>query len=52
MILVKIKIMNKFIPGETYVPVSGKVFDHAEIDNAIKVARDGWWTGLGLTTCF
>ena len=36
--------MNKFIPGETYVPVSGKVFDHTEIDNAIKVARDGWWT--------
>jgi len=36
--------MNKFIPGETYVPVSGKVFDHAEINNAIKVARTGWWT--------
>lgn len=36
--------MNKFIPGETYVPVSGKVFDHEEINNAIKVARDGWWT--------
>lgn len=36
--------MNKFIPGETYVPVSGKVFDNEEIDNAIKVARDGWWT--------
>lgn len=35
---------NKFIPGETYVPVSGKVFDHEEINNAIKVARDGWWT--------
>ena len=36
--------MNKFIPGETYVPVSGKVFDNEEIDNAIKVARTGWWT--------
>ena len=36
--------MNKFIPGETYIPVSGKVFDQAEINNAIKVARDGWWT--------
>lgn len=36
--------MNKFIPGETYVPVSGKVFDEKEINNAIKVARDGWWT--------
>ena len=36
--------MKKFTPGETYVPVSGKVFDHAEINNAIKVARTGWWT--------
>ena len=36
--------MNKFIPGETYIPVSGKVFDQAEINNAIKVPRDGWWT--------
>src|SRR3989344_8917717 len=36
--------MTKFISGKTYVPVSGKVFDHAEIDNAIKVAKDGWWT--------
>jgi len=35
---------NIFIPGETYVPVSGKVFDHEEINNAIKVAQDGWWT--------
>ena len=26
------------------VPVSGKVFDHREIDNAIAAARDGWWT--------
>lgn len=34
----------KFIPGETYVPVSGKVFNHEEIDNAITAARDGWWT--------
>lgn len=28
----------------TYIPVSGKVFDHEEIDNAIQAARDGWWT--------
>jgi len=27
-----------------YIPVSGKVFDHEEIDNAIAAARDGWWT--------
>jgi len=36
--------MSKFIPGETYVPVSGKVFDQEEINNAISAARDGWWT--------
>ena len=35
---------QKFIPGQTYVPVSGKVFDREEIDNAIAAARDGWWT--------
>lgn len=34
----------KFVPGETYVPVSGKVFDREEIDNAIEAAEDGWWT--------
>ena len=34
----------KFIPGETYVPVSGKVYDHHEVDNATKVAQNGWWT--------
>jgi len=34
----------KFIPGETYIPVSGKVYDEAEINNAIEAARDGWWT--------
>ena len=27
-----------------YIPVSGKVFDESEINNAIKVAKDGWWT--------
>ena len=35
---------NRFIPGKTYVRVSGKVFDDEEINNAIKVAKDGWWT--------
>ncbi|MFA6081589.1 MAG: lipopolysaccharide biosynthesis protein RfbH [Patescibacteria group bacterium] len=36
--------MNKFIPGTTYVPVSGKVFNEEEINNAIEVAKEGWWT--------
>jgi len=35
---------KKFIAGESYIPVSGKVFDREEINNAIKVAKDGWWT--------
>lgn len=35
---------KKFLPGETYVPVSGKVFDKEEINNAIEAAKEGWWT--------
>ena len=35
---------KKFIPGTTYIPASGKVFDEEEVNNAIKVAKDGWWT--------
>lgn len=31
--------MNKFIPGETYVPVSGKVFDEEEINKIIVVYK-------------
>lgn len=27
-----------------YIPVSGKVFDDHEINNAIAAAKDGWWT--------
>lgn len=35
---------NVFIPGETYIPSTGKVFGQAEIKNAILAAKDGWWT--------
>lgn len=35
---------KKFIPGKTYIPASGKVFDKAEINNAIAAVRDCWWT--------
>ncbi|MDO8609841.1 MAG: lipopolysaccharide biosynthesis protein RfbH [bacterium] len=35
---------NIFIPGKSYIPVSGKVFDKEEINNAIEAAKDGWWT--------
>lgn len=34
----------KFVPGKTYIPSSGKVFDKEEINNAVMAARDGWWT--------
>lgn len=35
---------TKFIQGKTYIPVSGKVFNQEEINNAICAARDCWWT--------
>jgi len=35
---------SRFIPGKTYIPATGKVYNREEIVNAIKVARDGWWT--------
>lgn len=35
---------SNFISGKTYIPVSGKVIDQSEINNAIKAAKDGWWT--------
>src|SRR5262245_50631491 len=33
-----------FVPGESTVPVSGKVFDHEEMELLIEAALDGWWT--------
>lgn len=35
---------KKFVPGESPVPVSGKVFDETELNNAIEAVLDGWWT--------
>jgi CDP-4-dehydro-6-deoxyglucose reductase, E1 len=37
-------INGKFIPGETYIPVSGKVYNECEIEMGIQAVRDGWWT--------
>src|SRR4029077_6376658 len=31
-----------FVPGETPVPVSGKVFDHEEFELLVEAALDGW----------
>lgn len=35
---------KKFIPGESVVPVSGKVFDENEILMATEAILEGWWT--------
>lgn len=35
---------KKFIAGETYIPVSGKVFDEAEILNLVDASLDFWLT--------
>ncbi|OGK57158.1 lipopolysaccharide biosynthesis protein RfbH [Candidatus Roizmanbacteria bacterium RIFCSPLOWO2_02_FULL_38_10] len=37
-------VKKKFIPSKTYIPVSGKVYDKKEINNAIAAAKDCWWT--------
>ena len=39
----KFKI-NKFVPGKSTVPVSGKVFDEKEILLMTEAVLDGWWT--------
>ncbi|PJC52312.1 MAG: lipopolysaccharide biosynthesis protein RfbH [Candidatus Magasanikbacteria bacterium CG_4_9_14_0_2_um_filter_42_11] len=33
-----------FIPGESFVPVSGKVFDEHEMLNMVEAVMEGWWT--------
>ncbi len=35
---------DSFLPGIDYIPTTRKVFDHREINNIIKVAKDGYWT--------
>ncbi len=35
---------QKFIPGKTFIPVSGKVFDEEELFNGVTAVLDGWWT--------
>lgn len=41
---VKIKKEKKFIPGETYIPCSGKVIDSEETKKIVLSALDGWLT--------
>lgn len=35
---------KSFVPGESAVPVSGKVFDAKEMINMVEAVLDGWWT--------
>jgi CDP-6-deoxy-D-xylo-4-hexulose-3-dehydrase len=35
---------QKFVPGLSHVPVSGKVFDHNELNFLVDSALDGWFT--------
>ena len=35
---------KKFIPRESAVPVSGKVFDENEILSMTEAVLEGWWT--------
>ena len=37
-------VKTKFIPGETHVPISGKVFDHIELQYLIDSSLDGCFT--------
>ncbi len=33
-----------FVPGETPVPVTGKVYDHNEFELLLEAGLDAWWT--------
>ena len=35
---------EKFVPGKTYIPASGRVIDSLEIKNLISASLDGWLT--------
>ncbi len=35
---------KEFVPGESAVPVSGKVFDENELLKGVEAVLDGWWT--------
>ena len=35
---------KSFIPGDSPVPITGKVFDAKEMVNAVEAVLEGWWT--------
>ncbi|MFA5240642.1 MAG: DegT/DnrJ/EryC1/StrS family aminotransferase, partial [Phycisphaerae bacterium] len=36
--------MSEFIAGETYIPYSGRVYDHEEIDSLVEASKKFWLT--------
>lgn len=43
---------KSFIPGESSVPVSGKIFDHNELLLMAEAVMEGWWTEGHMTSEF
>ena len=43
---------QEFVPGKSTVPVSGKVFDHHELQHITDAALDGWFTTGRFNTTF
>jgi CDP-6-deoxy-D-xylo-4-hexulose-3-dehydrase len=43
---------RKFVPGETTIPVSGKVIDEEDISNLVEASLDGWLTAGRFTEDF
>lgn len=43
---------SSFIPGQSAVPVSGKVFDADELIRGVEAVLDGWWTEGEATKVF
>lgn len=35
---------KEFIPGDSSVPITGKVFDASEMVNMVEAVLEGWWT--------
>lgn len=45
-------VVSKFIPGESSIPVSGKVIDHEDIASLVDACLDGWLTAGRFTEEF
>ena len=50
--LIKNKLHEEFVPGQTYIPASGKLIDEYEVLSMIDAAMDGWLTTGRFNTLF